>query len=274
MLEDVKSWGYYINSAKFSEICKCPYDLLVLDHRDFDGMPYEPDFVNKVKSKCDNLKYVFAYVSIGEAESYRTYWKPEWNDNPPKWLGYENPTWPGNYTILNIKHHEWMNILQSMVQSAIDAGFDGVYLDKVDAYMDALTDPIDYVLMVRTISNYCKTMKPGFLIIVQNAEELLKTPMYLEVIDGVAKESLFYSKTLYKDIDRNNPNDIEYAISLLDIAVKYNRRVFCVEYVTDKEWAEVEPKLAELNYVGYCGPKMLDSLNLNCSAPATLQILS
>ena len=33
---------------------------------------------------------VLGYLSIGEAESYRFYWKPEWRGAAPAWLGRPN----------------------------------------------------------------------------------------------------------------------------------------------------------------------------------------
>jgi endo-alpha-1,4-polygalactosaminidase (GH114 family) len=48
---------------------------------------------------------VIAYMSIGEAEDYRYYWKEEWKNNPPEWLGEET------------------------IRRIVDAGFDGAYLN-------------------------------------------------------------------------------------------------------------------------------------------------
>lgn len=42
---------------------------------------------------------ILAYMSIGEAEDYRYYWKDEWKDHPPGWMAGENPDWPGNYKV-------------------------------------------------------------------------------------------------------------------------------------------------------------------------------
>ncbi len=50
---------------------------------------------------------VLAYLSIGEAENYRAYWRREWDANrdgkpdqkAPAWLCAENPEWKGNYRV-------------------------------------------------------------------------------------------------------------------------------------------------------------------------------
>lgn len=76
-------------------------------------------------------------MSIGEAEDYRFYWKNEWKTNPPVWLGEENPDWEGNYKVWYWEK-EWQNIIisdpDSYLQRILNAGFDGVYLDIIDAF--------------------------------------------------------------------------------------------------------------------------------------------
>jgi cysteinyl-tRNA synthetase len=80
---------------------------------------------------------VFCYLSIGEAEDYRYYWQPDWNNNKPDWLGAENPDWAGNYKV-KYWHKSWQDIIygnnHSYLQKILDAGFNGVYLDIIDAF--------------------------------------------------------------------------------------------------------------------------------------------
>jgi cysteinyl-tRNA synthetase len=84
---------------------------------------------------------VVAYLSIGEAERYRYYWQRAWDANrdgrpdaaAPSWLGHENPDWPGNY---KVKYWDpaWQKIVFEYVDKIAAQGFDGVYLDIIDAY--------------------------------------------------------------------------------------------------------------------------------------------
>jgi len=48
------------------------------------------------------------------------------------------------------------------------------------------------VELVRAISAYAKARAPGFLIVPQNAPELGRRAYYLEAVDGVAQEGLYY----------------------------------------------------------------------------------
>jgi len=57
---------------------------------------YSPDEFQKTKDKGI---IPIAYLSIGEVEDHRFYWNESWYENPPEWLGRENPEWEGNYAV-------------------------------------------------------------------------------------------------------------------------------------------------------------------------------
>lgn len=76
---------------------------------------------------------MLAYLSIGEAEDDRSYWTAEWATRPPEWLLEENPDWPGSHLVL-YWHPEWQRIVLDALTAILAAGFNGVYLDCVDAY--------------------------------------------------------------------------------------------------------------------------------------------
>ncbi len=80
---------------------------------------------------------MIAYLSIGEAEEYRYYWQPEWLQNLLAWLLEENLDWPGNHKI-HYWDPEWQAIIcgnrDSYLAKILAAGFDGVYLDLIDAF--------------------------------------------------------------------------------------------------------------------------------------------
>ena len=76
-------------------------------------------------------------MSIGEAEDYRFYWDTAWESNEPEWLEGENPDWPGNYKV-QYWEPDWQAIIfggpDAYLDIIIAAGFDGVYLDIIDAF--------------------------------------------------------------------------------------------------------------------------------------------
>lgn len=76
-------------------------------------------------------------MSIGEAENYRYYWQKAWKLHRPKWLDRVNPDWAGNYKV-RYWNPEWQKIIcgdgDSYLNRILAAGFDGVYLDIIDAF--------------------------------------------------------------------------------------------------------------------------------------------
>ena len=143
-LNDAQNFLYLINPEKFDTkeefiqtLENTNYDILIVDAF-FNDELLSSDDVNRLKTKANGGKrLVISYMSIGEAEDYRYYWKDEWKNNPPKWLDEENPDWEGNYKVKYwIK--DWQKIIYGSNDSYLDkilsAGFDGVYLDIIDAF--------------------------------------------------------------------------------------------------------------------------------------------
>jgi cysteinyl-tRNA synthetase len=109
------------------------YDLLIIDlfHQ---GEALTPEEVRSLQVKNNGARrLVVSYLSIGEAEDYRYYWRPEWKRKPPAWLDKENPDWPGNYKV-KYWYSEWQDIILDYTRRIIEAGFDGAYLDIIDAF--------------------------------------------------------------------------------------------------------------------------------------------
>ena len=154
-IAQAKNFLYLINPEKFAlkddfirTLAATDYDAFVIDLFCADEKLDFSD-VQRLKVKPNGARrQVICYMSIGEAESYRYYWKDEWNKRPrhsrrnfqhtsPAWLKKENPAWKGNYKVV-YWHPEWQKIIfgseDSYLQKILDAGFDGVYLDIVDAF--------------------------------------------------------------------------------------------------------------------------------------------
>ncbi len=130
--ESLGSRQEFINAIKNTN-----YDMLITDLF-YDNTPFTPDETASMRTKANGGKrLILAYMSIGEAEDYRYYWKDEWKNHPPEWLAEENPDWPGNYKV-KYWEKDWQNIIfgndSSYLKKILEAGFDGVYLDIIDAF--------------------------------------------------------------------------------------------------------------------------------------------
>ena len=141
---DAKNFLYLINPERFSSkedfiaaLCTTNYDMFIIDLFCADEKLDFSD-VQRLQVKPNGARrQVIAYMSIGEAETYRYYWNESWKRSKPAWLKKENPLWKGNYKVA-YWHPEWQNIIfgteDSYLQKILDAGFDGVYLDIIDAF--------------------------------------------------------------------------------------------------------------------------------------------
>ncbi len=144
-LSEVKNFLYLINPENYltraefiSAVTSINYDLLIMDLFFNDDSEFTASEVETLKNKANGGKrLVVAYMSIGEAEDYRYYWDDSWLKNDPDWMDEENPDWEGNYKVRYWKE-DWQSIIygndDSYSKKILNAGFDGVYLDIIDAY--------------------------------------------------------------------------------------------------------------------------------------------
>ena len=144
-LTDVKNFLYLINPENYSTksnfitaITSTNYDLLIMDLFFHDGTEFDSTEIDQLRNKANGGKrLIISYMSIGEAEDYRYYWQESWNSNKPDWLEAENPDWEGNYKV-KYWEAEWQNIIfgneNSYLKKILDMGFDGTYLDIIDAF--------------------------------------------------------------------------------------------------------------------------------------------
>ena len=144
-LSDAQNFLYLLNCERFSSkaafldaVSATNYDLLILDLFFEDDMAFTSEEVERLKQKANGGKrLVICYMSIGEAEDYRYYWQSDWKHHKPAWLARENPEWRGNYKV-RYWDPVWQEIIcgagDSYLNRILAAGFDGVYLDIVDAF--------------------------------------------------------------------------------------------------------------------------------------------
>ena len=184
----------------------------------------------------------------------------------PAWLGSENPEWRGNYNV-RFWHPDWKSLIFGQPSAAVDriiaAGFDGVYLDRADVYSlwrreqpSAKADMID---LITEIASYARQKKPGFLIVLQNAEELLANKQLRQVLDGVAKEDLLYGIEME---GRANPADeVQSSLRYLRQARTDGLPVLVIEYLG--ELADINAarnRIESEGFIAYFGPRALNML--------------
>ncbi len=210
-LANVSNWLYLIDvnlePETVQQIAASKYDMVVLDFisSEANNTDYPlADVINQLHN-AEHPKLVIAYIDIGQAEEYRTYWQPDWGIGNPEWIVSSDPDgWEGNFPVA-YWYDEWHNIWMGQngyLQAIIDAGFDGVYLDWVEAYSDedvlafAQEDGVDpreeMIWWVGDIAEFTRSKQPDFIVIAQNAAELAQNDEYINSIDAIAQEQVWF----------------------------------------------------------------------------------
>ncbi|MGQ4833852.1 MAG: MJ1477/TM1410 family putative glycoside hydrolase [Candidatus Asgardarchaeia archaeon] len=265
----VNDFAYWLNGPKLDELIKTKYDLLIIDYSK-DGSDDNAFTIDEIKQIKNSGHIVISYLSIGEAESYRYYWNESWDqnhdgipdDDAPDWLGQENPSWPGNYAV-RYWDPEWQSIIfgnnDSYLDKIINAGFDGVMLDKVDEfeYFESENNEsyelmIDFILK---IINYAKSKNPDFLVFIQNGEKLLNNDTLFDAISGFVKEDLYFEGNIMR-----SRNEINTTLSILK-QLSAQKPVLVVEYPTLYPFKLIAYLDAYSDgFLVYVGPRELNSL--------------
>jgi len=133
----ISSGGYADKESFLAAIRQTNFDLVIIDAFFGDDWLTAAD-VQSLKTKANGgTRMVVAYMNVGAAESYRYYWQDDWKLHKPRWLkkeydGYADEIW------VKYWKKEWEEIIygndNSYTKHLIDAGFDGAYLDNVEAF--------------------------------------------------------------------------------------------------------------------------------------------
>ncbi|RMG41489.1 MAG: hypothetical protein D6732_02335 [Methanobacteriota archaeon] len=257
----VKSWGYQLQGIDFEELKVSPFDLLVIDYS-MDGTNESAWNSEDILSLKEHGKTVIAYISIGEAEDFRYYWNDSWASSPPDWMDGENPDWPGNYKV-KYWTPEWQSIILDYLSVIVSQGFDGAYLDIIDAYEyyedqgigDAAERMVDWVSV---IADFARQIRPDFLLIPQNGEGLLDFEEYWSIIDGIGIEDLFF-------VDAGIPRDEASLNERLSHLNKLDgaKPVLVVDYVISAdEQMEFYSLATSHGFIPYSTVRDLDQLTI------------
>ena len=249
--------------AAVAQLKESGRDWIVLDAAFAGNTPWEQADLDAIRNGKAGRKVV-AYLSIGEAEDYRPYWKSEWGSNgnrtasAPAWLGIENPEWKGNYQI-KYWDADWQKLVLAAVDDAMARGFDGVYLDIVDGfetyeqgadgYQDDRMNPEtkqtyrrDMVDWVKAIAARARAKNPAALVIPQNGSQLVADKDFVEVINAQGIEDLF---TNGKELQPASHTD--EILGHLKLLASAKKPVLLIEYPKTHQGQALSKKLAEEN---------------------------
>lgn len=265
------SFAYVLQADSFAKtktlaverLAACDRDWIVLDTT-FDGeAPWDRADLDTLRCGRSDRR-VLAYVSIGEAEDYRAYWRKEWGRKgnltsaAPAWLGAENPEWKGNYRV-KYWNAEWQKLMLTAIDDAMERGFDGVYLDIVDGfetferdgtkYIDDRVNPDtmqsyrrDMVDWVKTIATRARAKTSSALVIPQNGSQLLAHADFLAAISAIGIEDLFTNgDTLQPE------SHTREVLGHLKTMAEAQKPVLLIEYPKSTKRQTISKKLATEN---------------------------
>jgi cysteinyl-tRNA synthetase len=187
---------------------------------------------------------VLAYLDCGWLENYRPYYATAVAAGIRGPLA--SPAWPCEFEVM-FWSSTWHTICNNWTASAIAAGFDGIYLDVIDAWGDAwpqanvpatdgnaahtpASSAAAMIDLIKDIGTTARLTNPNFLVYVNGGEELFSSPApagaYIAAINGMYKEQVLY------DPNAANASNRAYEKTLLDNCKNAGKPVVLIEYVT------------------------------------------
>jgi len=248
---------FVLQCAGFHDLYKADFNIAIIDCDDSNLTEKE---IRRLKNQG---KSIISYLSIGEAENYRSYWTVDWRPGNPVFIDAENPNWPGNFKV-KFWDEQWQEIIFSKLDEIVGLGYDGVYLDLVDAYKyfedkgedgtGSVNVKQEMIKFVKAISSRTKDIYPQFLIIPQNAEELVAEKGYLDSIDGLGRENLWFEKNV-----RIRNEIMPAVLENLGYAKNRGKFIFAISYADDKNLADEFLRLCSIyGFIPYIGPLELN----------------
>lgn len=143
-LKSVRNFLYLRNSAPLGRqdefamrLHNTNFDAVIVDV--FHGrQPLSKQAVETLKyKKLGARRMVLAYMNIGRAAGYLYYWKPEWREGSPSWIGAPVSSDPDSH-VVEFWRAGWQKIItgdtNSYIYGIVAQGFDGVVLGGLESF--------------------------------------------------------------------------------------------------------------------------------------------
>lgn len=224
-----------LQKLRVEPIFRASPDVLVVDYSWDGGETREmtPENINDIRGRLGKGTILLAYLSVGEAEDYRFYWRGPALQGQATFVGPANPRWPGNYRV-RYWDRRWHDIVYGAADSylarIISQGFDGVFLDTVDTtaffteagVLDAEERMAD---LVSALAVHARRSNPGFLVVAQNPFHILDRPGVIDAISGVSIEA-----TMFNGERLRPPREVTGILARLDTLQDAGKTVMILEY--------------------------------------------
>ncbi len=282
--EQIDGFLYQLQKIDLVAVGLSDYDLAIIDYSK-DGHEegeWSRDQIEWLK-RSGKGKYALAYISIGEAESYRFYWSDRWKTGQPDWLGRENRSWKGNYKV-KYWNPAWQRIVFSYLDRIIDQGFDGIYMDIIDGFwywgaeaarrgeneqLDSTSEAAERMIeFVLALAHHSRVVRgrQDFILCPQNGTDIIReadsglVKAYLDAIDAIGVEDTFF----FGRRDENNRyKPQERVIANLEEFLARDKKVLAVEYLKPDNRKSIErfyDLCEQYGYIPFASGRDLDEL--------------
>ena len=327
-VRQVRSWGYQLQGNQDrgeqldpKSLLDAAHDVIVMDFSadGLDSGRYLAEDIEALRARSDS-SVIISYMSIGEASDYRSHWNRTWTSTgvatgqptakAPTWLGPNNPAWPNSCkvrywedgwqnVIFNDRRTGWLDLIAAQ-------GFDGAYLDIVDAYyfwgaeVPAARrrdgDPVDerdgarrMIEFIADFTAHVRERYPHFMIFPQNGEMILdalgdpgelaaedqaRKAMFLKSVSAIGVEDVYCEG----GSPENNP--IKPATKRIEILKRdfrdNGKPVFSVDYLNKDALIEKYlTRCARDGFVPYAAPRRyLDRLGDAFTGDIAIEVAS
>lgn len=220
---------------------------------------HHPD-LSKLSPKTIRL----AYLSIGEAETYRPYWT---KISSASFLVESNKEWEGNIRV-DFRDAEWQNILlEEEIPRRIKAGYQGIMLDTPDAiaYLEK-TSPERFKGMSEALKKWLQEVRRRYpdLIIAANGSESLV--LAADTADVYVTEGLFATwDPAAQNYRASKADELNWKMVQLDKALQARRLpVWNVEYAAPAQtslarWARRQSR--KKNFLPFVSTRELNRMH-------------
>jgi len=241
----------------------------------FDRLVLEPDNVtpDELQTLRASGAAPFAYLSIGELGEHRR----DIDTVEPEWVLGLNSVW--NSRIMDLGSDGWQNFLLERVDTLVDAGYVGLFLDTMDSYR--MTADSDAVLqrqeeaLVAFLGLLAKR-HPGLRLIANRGFEVLEqVAPYLE---AVAAESLYASwNNATGEYVAVSPRAREWLLGRLREARQaFGLDVIVIDYLPPNrrdEARQLAEQIAELDFIPWVSTPAFDYVGVGAFEAMPREIL-
>jgi len=221
----------------------------------------KPDELKKISQQGSN---VFAYMSVGEVSSTRTWYSKV----KKEWILGKNVAWDSD--VMDLSNPEWQEFLLSDVINPLWAkGYRGLFLDTLDSFkLFALTTEKQAV-QTAALQQFLQKVKqqyPDIKLIANRGFEII--PKIAKQLDAVAAESLYASwDNIHKKYIKTTEKDQKWLLSQLkSIRDEYNLDIIIIDYVPPKkrQYAhEIAQKIQEHGFIPWVSTPALNYIGVS-----------